>query len=283
VLVNSGDESRASAAAVDAINTYYGRPDIPIGTDKSLPKRPRGQSPYTPALRDAFPNDIGPDLDAPDALAAYRKTLAAQPDGSVVICSVGAFTNLRDLIESKPDAPSPLSGMELVKSKVRECVLMAGEFPRSRWFDWNTRLDVAAAVAFVNDWPTPSIWSGAEVGEVIFTGTQLQGTPETNPVRRAYELRPTYGKPSLERGRPSYDQTAVFLAIRGMEPQHWKAIQGGCVVIDSEAQTAWQPGRKMQHCYVQLACDPAALADLIGELMSRPPRHAATRRPGGAP
>ena len=36
-VVNRKDKTGASAAAVDAINTYYGRPDIPIGTDKQGP------------------------------------------------------------------------------------------------------------------------------------------------------------------------------------------------------------------------------------------------------
>ena len=276
VAVNGSDQHHASAAAVDAINTYYGRPNIPIGTDKKVPLRPHGYSPYTPALRDEFPNDIGSDLNAPDALAVYRKALASQPDGSVVICSVGAFTNLRDLMESKPDAISPLPGMELVKRKVRECVLMAGEFPRSRGFDWNTHLDVTAAVAFVNDWPTLSLWSGAEVSQEIYTGPQLQATPKTNPVRRAYELRLTYDKPSLERGRRSYDQTAVLLAVWGPQPEYWKVVQGGRVVIDSDGLTAWQAGRGTLHRYVQLACDPLTLAEVIGKLMARPPRRAAT-------
>lgn len=281
VLVNSGDEARASAAAVDAINTYYGRPDIPIGVDKSIPARPRGRSSYTPALRDEFPNDIGPDLDAPEALALFRRTLAARPDGSVVVCAVGAFTNLRDLLESGPDELSPLPGMELVKRKVRECVLMAAEFPRSRWFDWNTRLDIPAAVTFVNEWPTRSIWSGAELGEIVFTGPQLQATPKTNPVRRAFELRPTYGKPSLERGRPSYDQTAVLLAVRGVQPEYWKLVQGGRVMVASDGSTEWRSGPDARHRYVKLTCDPLTLAEVIGELMARAPRQEGARGAAG--
>ena len=42
----------------------------------------------------------------PDALSVYRATLAAQPDGSVVICSVGALSNLEDLLRSGPDEHS---------------------------------------------------------------------------------------------------------------------------------------------------------------------------------
>jgi hypothetical protein len=91
-VVNRKDLTGASAAATDAINTFYGRPDLPIGTDKQGPTALQRTSAYARALRDEFPNDIGPDDRAPDALDVYRRVLAAQPDGSVVICSVGALS-----------------------------------------------------------------------------------------------------------------------------------------------------------------------------------------------
>ena len=72
-VVNRKDKTGASAAAVDAINTYYGRPNLPIGTDKQGPTDLQRTSAYTRALRDEFPNDIGPDDRAPDALDVYRR------------------------------------------------------------------------------------------------------------------------------------------------------------------------------------------------------------------
>ena len=119
-VANRKDKTNASAAAVDAINTYYGRPDIPIGTDKQGPTDLQRTSLYAPALRDEFPNDIGPDDRAPDALDVYRRVLAAQPDGSVTICSVGALSNLAELWRRAP---------ELVRAKVQRLVVMGGEFP----------------------------------------------------------------------------------------------------------------------------------------------------------
>ncbi len=97
VVTNRKDPSNASAAAVSAINHYYGRPDIPIGTDKDGAKTPprwNHPSSFCAALRDEFPHSAKPDDEMPDALDVYRETLAAQPDGSVVICSVGALSNL---------------------------------------------------------------------------------------------------------------------------------------------------------------------------------------------
>ena len=51
-IVNRADLTKASAAAVDAINTYYGRPNIPIGTDKVGPTALQRTSLYTRGLRD---------------------------------------------------------------------------------------------------------------------------------------------------------------------------------------------------------------------------------------
>jgi inosine-uridine nucleoside N-ribohydrolase len=96
-VVNGKDKTGASAGAVDAISTYYGRPDIPIGTDKQGPAALQRTSQYAAALRDKFLKDIGPDDRASDALNIYRRVLATQPDGSVAICSVGALLNLSEL------------------------------------------------------------------------------------------------------------------------------------------------------------------------------------------
>jgi len=123
IVTNRKDPGNASAAAVDVINTFYGRPDIPLGTDKDGAKikgsKPNG---YTSALRDEFPHDCKPDDKMPDALDVYRKALADQPDGSVVICSVGALSNLEDLIRTAP---------ELVKAKVKQRFIMGGGFHRT--------------------------------------------------------------------------------------------------------------------------------------------------------
>ncbi len=74
VVTNRRGKSTASAAACDVINTFYGRPDIPIGTDKDGAKFGWNRvSPYTQALRDGFPHDTKPDDEMPDALRSIAK------------------------------------------------------------------------------------------------------------------------------------------------------------------------------------------------------------------
>jgi len=261
-IVNRKDKTNASASAVDAINTYYGRGDLPIGTDKIGPTDLQRTSAYAPALRDEFPNDIGPDDQAPDALDIYRQVLGSQPDGSVTICSVGALSNLAELCRKEP---------ELVRQKVQRLVIMGGEFPSSKTPETNIRTHREAAKIVAEQWPGEIIWVGFEIGNIVFTGEGLKLTPRGNPVRRAYELRPFNRRPAINGGQPSWDQTAALMAVRGLEPDLWEAVKGGRVEVDSEGNTTWQSDPAGKHSYVRLAASPQKVASVIENLMMAPP------------
>ncbi len=273
VTTNIKCPAHSSAAAVDAINTYYGRGNIPVGTDKDgLKFRPIGPSRFTAALRREFPNDTPVDDECPDALDISRKALASQPDHSVVYCSVGALSNMEDLLRSTPDQHSPLTGKELIEQKVRVTVIMGGGFPRTKSPETNLLLDPAAAVTVVNYWPGEIIWQGYEVGRAIITGAALKQTPKNNPVRRAYELRPFGKGKAIDSGKPSHDQAAVLLAVLGVQPAYWIEIGNGRVVIDSDGHSQWKTDRKKQHRYVKIKGTPQKLTELIERLMSEPPK-----------
>jgi len=273
VVTNRKCPAGVSGAASDAINTYYGRGEIPIGTDKDGAKVPwKSPSRYTPALSADFPHDSDADASLPDALTVYRKTLAAAADNSVVICSVGALSNLEDLLNSPADELSPLPGKELITRKVQRTVIMGAAFPRSARPETNIRLDPPAAVAVVCEWPGEIIWQGYEVGAALHCGQSLQQMPEDNPVRRAFELRPFLGMRAIDRGKPAHDQAAVLLAVRGVEEKYWRRSPFGRVVIDSDAHSEWKPQANGQHCYVTIAGHPEDLAILIDKLMAQPPR-----------
>ena len=74
--------------------------------------------PYVDALVDQFDSPIEDSSQAEDAVRLYRRVLAAQPDRSVAISSVGLLTNLAALLRSGPDDNSPLDGRALVAQKV---------------------------------------------------------------------------------------------------------------------------------------------------------------------
>jgi len=272
-VTNLKEPSNSTAGAVDAINTYYGRPDVSIGTYKGevvlWDVKP---SPFSAELKDNFPNDAEFNDKMPDALDVYRRVLSTQPDTSVIICSVGALSNLADLLRSAPDRYSNLDGSELVKRKVKKLVIMGGEFPRSSNPEYNIRLNPVSAVMVTLHWPGQIIWQGFEVGAAIITGSELQHTPMDNPVRRTFELRPYRDRRAIDAGKPSHDQAAVLIAVRGVDRDLWRLSDPGFVVVDSEGNTEWKPQADGNHFYVAIRTHPARLEQIIGELMSAPPK-----------
>jgi|GEM_PF-209067 len=135
LAIGISDRQEKAILALDAMNTWYNRPDLPIGVVKS-DDAPRYDDLYTEQLAHEYPrtnthwND---EDDAPDVIDVYRRVLAKEPDideenPGVVMVSIGFITNFRDLLQSEPDLHSELTGMELVQRKVRLWVCMAGTF-----------------------------------------------------------------------------------------------------------------------------------------------------------
>jgi inosine-uridine nucleoside N-ribohydrolase len=263
VAVNRKDLANASAAAVDVINTYYGRPNIPIGTDKQGPTALQRTSLYTGGLRDKFPHDIKPDDQAPDAFEIYTRALENEPDGNVVVCSVGAFSNLAELCRKAPD---------LVRRKVRRLVVMGGRFPASEKPETNIATHREAAQIVAEKWPTEIVWQGFEIGEQLITGAALKNTPTTNPVRLAYELRRYKNRPSIDGGQPSYDQAAALYAVRGPQSEFWEVVNHGVVRIDAKGQSRWEAKASGRHSYVKIRGNPGRLATEIEGLMIEKPK-----------
>ncbi len=263
---------------LDAINTYYGRPDLPIGYQRGhrigYPKDAGDptDSRYAEAVARGFPHRLVKSSDAPDAAALYRKVLAAQPDGSVVIVSVGFLSNLRDLLDTPSDAVSPLDGEDLVKHKVERWVCMGGKFPNGRFPDgdgeYNLKIDALASLRALNDWPTPVVFSGFEIGDRVLTGKGLRAVPETSPVRAAYQHFN-----GLE-NRQSWDQTAVLYAVRGAR-DYWTESEPGLALMHARGRLGyneWIPTPRKSHRYLIEKMPPADVARVIEDLMIRAPR-----------
>ncbi|MFI5154636.1 MAG: hypothetical protein ACHQEM_00530 [Chitinophagales bacterium] len=87
---------------LSVLNTYFGRPQIPIGVTKSsYPNKSCGQE-WAQAIVKDYPHALHSNSEAMNAVALYRKILSAQPDNSVIIVSVVFFTNLAGLLVSGP-------------------------------------------------------------------------------------------------------------------------------------------------------------------------------------
>lgn len=248
--------------AIDVVNTYFGRPDLPVGVPRgdAISMGARQHWPDTLAAR--FPHDLEPGEAAPPAVEVYRRVLSRQPDSSVTIVTVGFLTNLKNLLQSEPDSLSSLSGLELVSQKVDRLVTMGGWFPEGKEF--NIERDADASRYIAEYWPTRILFSGYEIGSKIKTGKNLvaERGPE-NPVREVYRISMAMD-PNDAEGRMSWDQTAVLVAVRGVEP--YFGSMGGRIEIDSSGYNRWTSGAgPHEHLSWELPAD--SLVRVIEEMM----------------
>ena len=274
------DADKAFAAAIDGICTYYGRPHLPIGQYQGTAYgSTKNKSLYTVGLRDKFPHTAKPDDQMPSSLDVYRKTLQAAPDGSVKIVSIGFLINLEDLLKSAPDANSPLSGVDLVKKKVKQLVVMGGKYPASEQGEWNFAGDNSGPHTeyVVSHWPTPILFSGFEIGnEIITMKNPGVAVPRNSPVYCAYDLYNHFA------GRPSWDLTAVLAAVR--DPHlYWDVKDNGCNRIELRTgNNVWTPSPQIGHSYLVKKVPPADVAAFLDSVMAAPP-HQPLSAPGSVP
>ena len=131
------------AAMVDLLDTYYGHGNIPIGWEREcrVTKEPFINYCTQTGDRRILNNDRynlkrtcqDQDIDSlPNGCLLYRRLLAESPDHSVSIVSVGFLVTLSHLLNSGPDTISPLSGIELVRAKVKEIYFMASKLEPSK-------------------------------------------------------------------------------------------------------------------------------------------------------
>ncbi|QDU81254.1 Inosine-uridine preferring nucleoside hydrolase [Polystyrenella longa] len=226
-----------SGPCVDAINTWFGRPDLPIGLPAATPNKQGSR--YAATIAKEFPHDFPDDISQqPAALAVYRQALAGEKDGSVVVITVGDVTNIRDLLLSPPDDISSLSGMELARTKVKCWYCMGTVYPAdldpAAW--GNFKMDPKATVEAVRDWPGEIVFTGAGVfADKLSTGAGLAQLEGKNPIRRVYEL---YYK-GTAKDRHSADQITVMVAARGTGSP-WKQVRTGHNHIFENGTHEWR-------------------------------------------
>lgn len=246
------------APCVDAINIYYGRPDIPVGTYKGAGFL-ENSTIFNRYIAEHWPNSLKHGTNAPDAASLYRQLLAQQPDQSVVVASIGQMTNLAQLLVSPPDQFSPLSGLELVAKKVTLLSCMGGSYPTGREF--NFFMDAEGAKVVVDTWPSTVVFSGLEIGLQLLTGKRLwEQVREDNPIRKSYEL---YVGP--DSNRYSWDQTAVLVAVRGLQ-DYWTAVEGTNSLNVTAGTNTFVAGEGKQR-YLVAKMDPTEVAQQIEDLM----------------
>jgi inosine-uridine nucleoside N-ribohydrolase len=269
-----------AAEFVDAVNTFYGNGDIPIGVVRNGKAPEPGKfnllaSATNPDGTLRYPHDLKSGQDAPEAVDLVRSILASQPDASVTLCQVGFFTNFSRLIDSPPDKHSPLTGRELITKKVKLLSIMAGAFQTVHWdsrhLEYNVVIDVPAAQSLARHWPTDIVWSGFEIGVAAAFPHQsieqdLNYVPH-HPLKEGYIL---YQPPPHD--RPTWDPTAVLFAVNPTRG-YFVLSPPGSVTVEDNGATWFRPNsqghgrdrflvltpeltQRVREAIVLLSCEP---------------------------
>jgi inosine-uridine nucleoside N-ribohydrolase len=252
-----------AAPFVDVVNTFYGRPDIPIGAIP--PGTPPGKdSPMIqrPVESGFYPHRLKDQREAPEAVALMQRVLGEQPDHSVTIVQVGFSSNLARLLRA---------ARPLVERKVKLLVVMAGAFPTGKK-EFNVYSDLPSAKELFAGWPTPIVASGFEVGlSILYPAASIERdfhyVPH-HPIADAYRF---YQKMPYD--RPTWDLTAVLYAVRP-DAGYFGLSAPGTIHVDDHAVTRFLASPTGKHRYLTVSPEQRrkALAAMI-QLASAPPDH----------
>jgi inosine-uridine nucleoside N-ribohydrolase len=238
-----------AAPYVDLVNTFYGRAQIPIGMVRNgvTPQdSPMIRVPATrrrPDGRLVYPRRLASGAEAPEAVALLRRVLGGEKDGTVVMVQVGFSTNLARLLDSPTD-------LDLVRRKVKLLSVMAGNFAQPKP-EFNVQQDPASAKRLFDQWPTPIVASGFEIGNaLLFPAAAIEhdfAWAPDHPVAEAYR---NY-KP-MPYDRPTWDLTAALYAVRP-NAGYFSLSPPGKISSDDQGRTQFVPDPAGRHRYLILS------------------------------
>jgi len=264
---------------VDAINTFYGRPGVPVGVTKgNYPRDSKyvGLVDKTDGGVFRYPHKLLTSKDAPDAVAVLRKVLASAEPNSISIVSVGLAVNIADLLESPADKISPLAGVELVRKKVKLLSVMAGAFApvhgNAHFLEANVINHIGSMQRFVRQWPVevPVVWSGYNIGiSARYPRRSIArdfGYTPHHIVRESYLL---HSGPHHD--RPTWDLTSVLYAVRPGDGYFGLSSTGKVSVAD-DGFTSFTSADSGCHRYLKMTgIQTARVVEVQRTLVSQPP------------
>jgi len=244
--------------AIDAVNTFYGNPDIPRC--------------YSKPIADVFEHDLTYES-AWEATLLYRKILSRSDDKDAVIVTTGPLKNIENLLCSEADSISPLTGKELVEKKVKQFVIMGGQFPEGK-NEWNFNGNMPGVTKrVIENITVPIVFSGYELGEKIKTGEVFNKLDKNHPLyigfmhfsANASWLKDNFKGQILNNA--TYDQTAVLYAVKNGVGLYWDKVDDGICVPDDSGGNKWVKQEQTNHSYIKMKMHNEDLAQIIDSLM----------------
>ena len=210
-----------------------------------------------------FSRSIADYSSLPDGWQLYRRLLAAQPDRSVSIVSVGFVTCLAQLLASGADEYSSLSGVELVRRKVKCVYLQGGVFGEAEEPDYNFAQGITFAKTFFSLWPqeVDMVFSPMEAGQgVEYTPEQvIADVSWTN----AHPIKQVYMQCDCNTGQRMWDVMPVIQAVEG--DAQFSLSGRGTVTFTDKALTIFTPSTT-GNCRYQLVGSDSWNAQMLDKI-----------------
>ncbi len=199
----------------------------------------------------------------PDCVKVYRRALEKQPEHSVDVVATGFATCLNQLLASPADAISPLSGVELVKRKVKLLSVMGGRYPEG--VEWNFECDAPGFHSLFAKWTRqdgfpPVYLNGFANGLNVLAGAPADALETVNPTRYGLRLAGTDQ-------RPMWDMLSVLFAARGAAYRgttYFTVGAPGTVEVDAATGAdTWSAGVDSGHYVITNAASDQVLSALF--------------------
>lgn len=269
VMHNAGNSK--GPAVIDVINTYWKRPNIPIGRANDGGDNTKN-SVFVNCLANKFPYDLPSSL--PKASDLYREQLSKSSDKSITIISMGFWGNLKALYDSGADQYSNLKGRELIEKKVKQIVIMGGYYCCSRYkTNYNFVKSPSGSVKKVIDnWPTRVVVSGLEIGQMIERGEAYKDSLDKNPAKWAHYYNDTNKELASWQNKKTFDQTAVMFAIEG-KGNFWDTREDGFIDIrSSDVFTKWSTSKNKDQSLMQMKASANKIGKYIENIQTAEPK-----------
>lgn len=252
---------------VDAVNTWYRRPDLPVGTIKGTAAYSTDY--FMQNVVSQYPSNLTK-YNAPNVVDLYRKVLAAQPDKSVTLIAVGPSTNISNLLNSAPDHYSSLNGVELVRKKVKFYAAGGNGNGGLPWGQagFNYYMDLTSAANELNLLPSdfPTIFAGGS-GSKLEMGSGLSTTRWDHIIRKSYE---SYFKGTAQ-NRATWDQLRVLYACRPASRTFFTTSARGKIQVNSSRVISYVSSWDKNHAYAYVN-NFTQIREELSKLMQYDPR-----------
>lgn len=253
--ISSNKRDKGSIEYLDAMTTWYGYPEIPLGkvVDGCDCGNANNYAYTVVQMTDSlgalvFSRSHADDGFIMPSVEMYRKVLSQQPDTSVTVISVGFSTNLAQLLVSQPDKYSDLNGKDLIAKKVKTLVTMAGGIDNPDYTEYNVVCDIPDAQTVFAEWPTTIVTAPWELGDKICYPASSIDNDFTwaghHPVVEGYKAYLP-----MPYDRQTWDLTSVLYAVEG-EGDYFTVSKPGDITVTDKGNTLWSDNAQGTRYYI---------------------------------